>query len=347
MTGWWWLYEFRHADHVHYFDSGMFGSGASRCAHKVNAPEPCDKVRWDLGRDNPGACAPDHAIRYTSGTVANRDVLHNPHYHCSWLRMTSEKTSHLVRLLKIMAKLRDPVSGCDWDMAQTFATIAPYTIEEAYEVAEAIAEHDMQSLREELGDLLLQVVFHSQIAAEAGHFDFQDVASAIATKLERRHPHIFGDDASDQPQSERWEALKQAERISKGATSAVDGVAIALPALMRAEKLQRRAARTGFDWPEPSGAAEKLLEEMRELEEAGCDTRLEEAGDLLFAAVNLVRLHGVAPEDALRHANSKFERRFRAMEIKAKESGEDFASLTLEAQENYWQSVKASERGKG
>jgi ATP diphosphatase len=193
-----------------------------------------------------------------------------------------------------------------------------------------------------LGDLLLQVVFHAQMAEESGHFSFHDVVAAISDKLEARHPHIFGESTDDGlGQARRWEALKAAERAAKGATSALDGVALALPALMRAEKLQKRAARVGFDWPDPSGPAEKLREEMAELDEADDASRIEEAGDLLFAAVNLVRAHGIAPEDALRLANAKFEARFRAMEALAAERDVDFASLDLDQQEALWKTVKA------
>jgi ATP diphosphatase len=247
-----------------------------------------------------------------------------------------------------MAQLRDPVSGCEWDIAQSFATIAPYTIEEAYEVADAIQRGDMAALRDELGDLLLQIVFHSRIAEEAGLFNFADVAAAISDKMEARHPHIFGG-ALDEGQSreERWETLKANERSANGSTSAIDGVAIALPALMRAEKLQKRAARQGFDWPDVAGPAAKVGEEMGELAAAGTDLeRIEEAGDLLFAAVNLVRAYGIAPEDALRTANLKFERRFRAMEGLAKSRGQNFAALDLDQQEQLWLAVKASESGK-
>ena len=251
---------------------------------------------------------------------------------------------HINRLLRIMMQLRDPVSGCEWDSVQNFATIAPYTIEEAYEVADAIERGDMDALRDELGDLLLQVVFHARMAEEAGHFDFADVAAAICKKLEARHPHIFGDAAiTESQQSHRWEALKAAEREAKGATSALDGVAHALPALMRADKLQKRAARVGFDWPDMAGPADKLREEMEELSSAMSDDhRAEEAGDMLFAAVNLVRAYGIAPEDALRAANAKFERRFRAMETLAA----NFDELSLDEQEVLWQAVKASEAGK-
>jgi len=259
--------------------------------------------------------------------------------------MTDAPASSLSRLLAIMARLRDPLIGCEWDVAQTFTTIAPYTIEEAYEVADAIARDDLPALRDELGDLLLQVVFHARIAEEAGQFNFASVAEAIADKMEARHPHIFGG-APDEGQSreDRWEALKAEERHAKGDASAMDGVALALPALMRADKLQKRAARTGFDWPDTAGPAEKLREEMDELSEAapGAD-QLEEAGDLLFAAVNLVRAYGIAPEDALRAANAKFERRFRAMEALAITKGGDFAELNLNQQEALWTAVKRSE----
>ncbi|MXO74059.1 nucleoside triphosphate pyrophosphohydrolase [Altererythrobacter aerius] len=249
-------------------------------------------------------------------------------------------SASLDRLLRIMATLRDPYRGCEWDRAQTFATIAPYTIEEAYEVADAIERADMEDLRGELGDLLLQVVFHARIADEGGYFTFEDVARTIADKMEARHPHIFGETAGITDAS-HWEDLKAAERAASGSTSALDGVAAALPALMRAEKLQKRAARVGFDWPDPEGPAAKVAEEARELAEASEAERFEEAGDLLFAAVNLVRAYGVAPEEALRAANAKFERRFRAMEQAA---GGDFASRSLEEQETLWQQVKAAER---
>ncbi|MDE2561861.1 MAG: nucleoside triphosphate pyrophosphohydrolase [Sphingomonadales bacterium] len=247
------------------------------------------------------------------------------------------------RLLAIMARLRDPQGGCEWDLAQDFSTIAPYTIEEAYEVADAIERGDMALLREELGDLLLQVVFHSRMAEEAGQFDFASVAEAISDKMEARHPHIFGEGHHEPTgREERWEALKHAERAAKGATGAMDGVALALPALMRAEKLQKRAARQGFDWPDTAGPAAKIVEEIDELAAARSEAeRIDEAGDLLFAAVNLVRANGVAPEDALRAANAKFERRFRAMETLA---GGRFAQLSLDEQEALWQRVKAAER---
>ncbi len=251
----------------------------------------------------------------------------------------------LERLLAIMARLRDPQHGCEWDCAQTFATIAPYTIEEAYEVADAIERKDLAALKDELGDLLLQVVFHSRIAEEAGHFAFADVAAAISAKMEARHPHIFGN-AADEGQSReaRWEQLKADERSAKGAQSALDGVALALPALLRAEKLQKRAARVGFDWPDAQGPTDKVVEELAELASAGTELeRAEEAGDLLFATVNLVRAHGLSAEEALRAANLKFERRFTAMETLAAQRDQDFAALSLDEQEALWLDVKASE----
>ncbi|MEL6877902.1 MAG: nucleoside triphosphate pyrophosphohydrolase [Pseudomonadota bacterium] len=252
-----------------------------------------------------------------------------------------EEKSQIERLLQIMARLRDPNTGCEWDVAQNFETIAPYTIEEAYEVADAIARSDMAELKGELGDLLLQVVFHAQMAKEADEFAFEDVAEAISDKMEARHPHIFGDEGGTMGET-RWENLKEVERSQKGSSSAMDGVALALPALMRAQKLQKRAARTGFDWPDPSGSAAKITEEMQELEVATSETeKIEEAGDLLFAAVNYVRAHGVSAEDALRVANAKFEKRFRAME----DLGEGkFAELSLDRQEALWQQVKATEK---
>jgi ATP diphosphatase len=251
---------------------------------------------------------------------------------------------HLDRLLRIMATLRDPVNGCEWDRAQRFETIVPHTIEEAYEVADAVARGDIDDIRDELGDLLFQVIFQARIAEEAGQFGFDDVARTISDKLEARHPHIFaGETPPGEARDERWEAIKAVERAGKGRHSAMDGVARALPALLRAEKLQKRAAREGFDWPDREGPADKLREEIAELAECPDDERIEEAGDLLFAAVNLVRAYGIKAEDALRAANDKFERRYRAMEALA--GGGDFASLSLEEQEALWQRVKASERG--
>jgi nucleoside triphosphate diphosphatase len=248
----------------------------------------------------------------------------------------------LGRLLAIMARLRDPVHGCDWDRAQDFASIAPYTIEEAYEVADAISRKDMADLRDELGDLLLQVVFHARMAEEAGHFDFGDVAMSISAKMEARHPHIFGAEPGSMDEA-RWEDLKEQERQNKGIRSALDGVALALPALLRAEKLQKRAARTGFDWPDPAGSEAKIAEELEEFKIAAADQKLEEAGDLLFAVVNFLRAHGIPAEDALRAANAKFERRFKGMEALAEGK---FADLTLIEQDSLWRQVKAAEKGR-
>lgn len=247
------------------------------------------------------------------------------------------------RLLSIMARLRDPETGCEWDTAQNFETIAPYTIEEAYEVADAIERKDMDDLRSELGDLLLQVVFHAQMASEAGHFTFEDVARSICDKMESRHPHIFGEETG-QMTGKRWEDIKAAERAEVGSSSALDGVARALPALMRSDKLQKRAARVGFEWPDLAGPKEKLAEEIQELEEASDAEKLMEAGDVLFVAVNIVRRFGVDPEEALRASNSKFEKRFHAMEEFAQGDGKDFAQLSLDDKEAYWQKVKKTEK---
>lgn len=253
-------------------------------------------------------------------------------------------SEQLNRLLSIMSRLRDPANGCEWDRAQNFASIAPYTIEEAYEVADAINRGSMADLRGELGDLLLQVVFHARMAEEVGDFAFEDVARSISDKMEVRHPHIFGAIAADSTPAEevrqRWEDLKAEERRSQGAASAMDGIARALPALMRAEKIQKRAARDGFEWPDIDGPAAKILEEMEELRTAPPETQLEEAGDLLFAAVNLVRAYGLDPELALRTANDKFEKRYRSMENKA---GGSIAGLELDDQEELWQRVKKDE----
>ena len=246
------------------------------------------------------------------------------------------------RLTAIMARLRDPVRGCEWDVAQTFATIAPYTIEEAYEVADAIARNDPDDLKDELGDLLLQVVFHSRIAEEAGLFNLSDVVAAISDKMERRHPHIFGD-ATDGGHY-LWEQIKAEERRAKrsdtSANGALAGVALGLPALMRAEKLQRRAARVGFDWPDAAGPRAKIDEELAEVGTASTPAeRAEEIGDLLFSVVNWARHLGVAPEDALRAANAKFEARFAGMEAIA---GDAFAALPLDDKEALWSKVKSS-----
>jgi len=247
----------------------------------------------------------------------------------------AKNAADIDRLVAIMARLRDPKTGCEWDTVQTFATIAPYTIEEAYEVADAIERGDMADLKDELGDLLLQVVFHSRMAEETGDFALKDVIDAISDKMERRHPHIFLGAAEGG--HHLWEQIKAAERGAKGHRSALDGVAIGLPALLRAEKLQKRAARTGFDWPDTSGPRAKIDEEIAEVEAAATPADVEEeVGDLLFAMVNWARKLGVDPESALRAANTKFELRFKAMEA----ADEQFAERTLDEQEALWQAVK-------
>ena len=249
--------------------------------------------------------------------------------------------SPINRLLAVMARLRDPDGGCEWDLAQNFSTIAPYTIEEAYEVADAIASGNPAAICDELGDLLLQVVFHSQIAADDGLFTFDDVATAISDKMERRHPHIFGDVTTSDVR-QQWEQIKADERAADGPKGALDGVAISLPALLRAQKLQSRAARVGFDWPDTQGPRDKIAEEMTEVAEATDDAhRHEEVGDLLFAVVNYARKLGVDAESALRDANLKFARRFAAMEAQA---GGSLQGLSLDAQEAHWEAVKVSER---
>ncbi len=248
--------------------------------------------------------------------------------------------SALDRLIAVMARLRDPVDGCAWDRAQTFATIAPYTIEEAYEVADAVAAGDMAGLRDELGDLLLQVVFHARMAEERQAFDFADVATAIGDKMERRHPHIFGDAGARTTEEvvAAWEEIKAAERPR---TSALDGVARALPALMRAAKIGKRAARVGFDWADVAGVRAKMIEEMDELAAATTDAeREEEMGDLLFTAANIARHMSIDPETALARATDKFEVRFRAMEAMA---GAKFAGLAAEEKEQLWGEVKTAQ----
>lgn len=249
-------------------------------------------------------------------------------------------SSPIERLLAIMRQLRNPDGGCEWDLAQDFATIAPYTIEEAYEVADAIAQDDPAAICDELGDLLLQVVFHAQIATDKGLFGFDDVATAICDKMERRHPHIFGDTPTDDVRGQ-WEQIKADERASDGATSVLDGVALSLPALLRAQKLQGRAARVGFDWPDVAGSRAKIFEELAEVEDAEDEqAQAEEVGDLLFAVVNYARHLGVDAESALRAASDKFARRFSAVE---KRAGPDMAAQPLDALEAHWQAVKALE----
>ena len=243
----------------------------------------------------------------------------------------------LDRLRTIMRRLRDPAHGCEWDSVQTFSTIAPYTIEEAYEVADAIARDDMKALADELGDLQLQVVFHAQIAEDAGLFTLEDVVERISDKMERRHPHIFGD--AEHGGHHLWEVIKAEERASDSDKSALAGVALALPALERAAKLQRRAARVGFDWPDPSGPRAKIDEELAELDaEVDHERKLEEVGDLLFAVVNLARHLNIEPETALREANRKFERRFRAIE-----GAPGFQGLSLDEKEALWTAAKKAQ----
>ena len=241
----------------------------------------------------------------------------------------------LTRLAAILARLRDPESGCEWDKVQTFATIAPYTIEEAYEVDDAIRRGDMAALADELGDLQLQVVYHARIAEDVGHFDLAAVVEGIADKMVRRHPHIFGDAA----ESPGWESLKAAERAQSDDPSALAGLAIALPALKRAEKIQRRAARVGFDWPDASGPRAKIDEELAEIEQASsAEEQAAELGDLLFAVVNLARHLDINPETALREAVARFERRFREVERVAKKS---LKEMNIDELEALWQQAKA------
>lgn len=262
------------------------------------------------------------------------------------------------RLLEIMVRLRDPDSGCPWDIEQTFETIAPYTIEEAYEVADAIEQKDMSSLRDELGDLLLQVVYHTRMAEEAGLFTFEDVAEGIADKMVRRHPHVFGDQdiADAEAQTVNWEEQKAAERREKAAgntepESALDGVARTLPGLIRAEKLTKRAARVGFDWPEVEQVFNQLDEETVELRdeisasEMDTDRIEDELGDMLFVMANLARKLKVDPEQAVRRANTKFERRFRRVEALLREEGRSCEDATLEEMDEKWREVKREERG--
>lgn len=265
----------------------------------------------------------------------------------------AEETGAIDRLLSIMVRLRDPTSGCPWDLEQNFSSIAPYTIEEAYEVADAIERGDIEEIKDELGDLLLQVVFHAQMAAEQGAFDFEDVAAAISDKMVRRHPHVFGDERQRAAGAVkvRWEEIKAAERAAKGgaATSILDDVPLALPALSRAVKLQNRAARVGFDWPETRMVIEKLNEEMLELSEeiakGGDADRLEdEMGDLLFVYANLARHLKIDPEAALRRANAKFRRRFGRIEEKLAAQGRTPAQSTLEEMDALWDEAKGEER---
>jgi tetrapyrrole methylase family protein/MazG family protein/ATP diphosphatase len=259
--------------------------------------------------------------------------------------------SPIDELLAVMARLRDPQMGCPWDREQSFATIAPYTIEEAYEVADAIERGDLHDLKDELGDLLFQVVFHARMAEEQGAFGFDDVAAAIVTKMRRRHPHVFGDERIDSAteQTAAWEAHKARERADKGGhESLLDGITRTLPALTRAEKLQKRAARVGFQWPDIGGVLDKLEEELREVraEVAAGDTRAlhGEIGDLLFACANLARYAGVDAEAALRATNTKFERRFRFIEVALRERGKRPEDADLAEMDALWDEAKRRER---
>lgn len=262
-------------------------------------------------------------------------------------------------LLVVMARLRDPVRGCPWDVKQDFASIATYTIEEAYEVAEAVERGDLADLKDELGDLLLQVVFHAQMASEQGAFGFADVVAAINDKMLRRHPHVFGTAsvADADAQAAAWDAMKAAERAAKrragdAPPSALDGVPAALPEWQRALKLQKRGAAVGYDWPEAAAVIDKLHEEIDEVREALArpaspqrqDALEDEIGDLLFVAINLARKARVDPGAALRRANAKYVRRFRAMEALARAQGRDFAALPLAEQDALWAEAKRAER---
>ena len=251
-------------------------------------------------------------------------------------------------LLEIMARLRTPGSGCPWDLQQDFHSIAPYTLEEAYEVVDAIEQGDQQALRDELGDLLFQVVFHAHMAEQAGWFDFSAVVSGICEKMTRRHPHVFAGERIDsaEAQTVAWEAHKQREKGECG--SALEGVPLALPALTRADKLQKKASRVGFDWPSIHGVSDKVEEELEELREeirrnADAEALMDEAGDLLFAAVNLVRHTGTDPEAALRQANHKFSRRFHMVEQLSKAAGKTVKETDLDTLDLYWDEAKAQE----
>jgi len=257
----------------------------------------------------------------------------------------------LPRLLEIMRRLRDPESGCPWDIEQDFDSIAPYTIEEAYEVADAIERQDWRDLEGELGDLLLQTVYHTQMGGEAGYFSFDSVANAISDKMVARHPHVFGDESREKSaaqQTRDWEKLKAAERAAKAEAGTLDGVALGLPALTRAVKLQKRAARVGFDWPSTDQVVDKIVEEAHELVEARDtlthDEMTEEFGDLLFVIANLARHLNIDPEDALRSANAKFTRRFQGIEARLNAKGKRPDQSDLAEMDALWDAVKADEK---
>ena len=270
--------------------------------------------------------------------MAKDDLIHDPN-------------GGMPRLLEIMRRLRGPQGGCPWDLEQTFATIAPYTIEEAYEVADAIERQDWTELKGELGDLLFQSVFHAQMAEEAGYFTFDQVADTMSDKMVARHPHVFGDESRDksaEQQTRDWETIKAAERAQKAQKGTLDGVAVGLPALLRAMKLQKRAARVGFDWPETTQVLDKIIEESRELVEARDslpqDKIEEELGDLLFVMANLSRHLGIDPEAALRQANAKFVRRFEYIEARLAGAGKQPEDSSLEEMDALWNEIRARER---
>lgn len=312
-------------------------------AHTALTAQTADGIDVATGeRDAHSASPADTEIPDSAPIATSERPAHSPALAGTPVTGTPPDIAPLVA---IMARLRDPDAGCPWDIKQSFATIAPYTIEEAYEVADAIARNDMAELRDELGDLLLQVVYHARMAEESGHFALADVIAAICDKMVRRHPHVFGPDGATSP---GWEEIKAAERAEKplksDGKSALSGVATALPALGRAEKLQKRAARTGFDWPDTDGVYAKIDEELAEVRAAQTpDEQAEEIGDLLFVVVNLARHMKVDAESALRAANAKFERRFRSMEMKSVEQGVDFVSLSLDDKELLWKAAKAGE----
>ena len=262
-----------------------------------------------------------------------------------------DQTAGIERLLEIMRRLRDPDTGCPWDIEQTFATIAPYTIEEAYEVADAIERQDWPELEGELGDLLLQSVYHTAIGQEAGHFSFQSVVTNISNKMVARHPHVFGDESRDksaEQQTRDWEAIKASERAGKAQKGTLDGVAMNLPALLRALKLQKRAARVGFDWPDVSHVIDKIKEEAAELVEArdtmGHEEMVDEMGDLLFVVANLARHLDIDPEEALRRTNAKFTRRFGAIETALATQGKRPEDSTLDEMDALWNDAKSAEK---
>ena len=265
-----------------------------------------------------------------------------------------DQDAGIERLLEIMRRLRDPKNGCPWDIEQTFDTIAPYTIEEAYEVADAIERKDWPELEGELGDLLLQTVYHTAMGEEDGNFSFQSVVRAISNKMVARHPHVFGDESRDksaEQQTRDWEAIKAAERAGKKQGGALDGVAVGLPSLLRAYKLQNRAARVGFDWPSTDQVIDKIQEEAAELvearEELTHEEMTEEFGDLMFVMANLARHLKIEPEEALRAANAKFTRRFEGVEVKLAEIGKTPAQSDLAEMDALWDAVKVDERKSG